>query len=91
MSSRTKPALLLPILLAIGGLSAAAQAETLFNFVRPLDSVTVTTQDAGLPSVTAENTPEGEILRRLNFNQADKPSLRLAPQSGPGTGARPGP
>ncbi|WP_271105238.1 beta-agarase [Pseudomonas tohonis] len=82
MSSRTKPALLLPILLAIGGLSAAAQAETLFNFVRPLDSVTVTTQDAGLPSVTAENTPEGEILRRLNFNQADKPSLRLAPQSG---------
>ncbi|WMR36056.1 beta-agarase, partial [Metapseudomonas otitidis] len=63
-------------------MSASVQADTLFNFVRPLDAVTVTTQDAALPSVTAETTPEGEVLRRLTFNPAERPSLRLAPQNG---------
>jgi len=73
------------LLAALLGCSAVAMAEdkqVLFNFVRPLDAVQVTTQDAVLPSVTAEPTPEGEILRRVTFNPAEQPSLRLAPQSG---------
>lgn len=82
MFSTPKSARLLPIVLALTGMSASVQADTLFNFVRPLDAVTVTTQDAALPSVTAETTPEGEVLRRLTFNPAEKPSLRLAPQNG---------
>lgn len=82
MLSTSKRPLVLAILLGLSGIPLAAQAETLFNFVRPLDAVQVTTQDAVLPSVTAESTPEGEILRRLTFNVADKPSLRLTPQSG---------
>ncbi|WP_137822024.1 beta-galactosidase [Pseudomonas sp. D(2018)] len=82
MLSTSKHPLLLAILLGLSGIPLAAQAETLFNFVRPLDAVQVTTQDASLPSVTAESTADGEILRRLTFNVAEKPSLRLTPQSG---------
>ena len=74
--------LALVTLLGLPTLGVAADRQELFNFVRPLDAVQVTTQDAVLPSVTAESTPEGEILRRLTFNVADKPSLRLTPQSG---------
>ncbi|MFZ6045481.1 beta-galactosidase [Pseudomonas sp. CR3202] len=82
MLSTPKRPLALAILLGMSGIPLAAQAETLFNFVRPLDAVQVTTQDASLPSVTAETTANGEILRRLTFNAAEKPSLRLTPQAG---------
>ncbi|MCY1343277.1 Agarase CBM like domain protein [compost metagenome] len=81
LSTSNRP-LVLAILLGMSGIPLAAQAETLFNFVRPLDSVQVITQDATLPSVTAETSASGEILRRLTFNAAEKPSLRLTPQSG---------
>ncbi|BAN47328.1 beta-galactosidase [Metapseudomonas resinovorans] len=82
MLSTSKRPLALAILLGLSGIPLAVQAETLFNFVRPLDAVQVTTQDASLPSLTAESTANGEILRRLTFNAAEKPSLRLTPQSG---------
>jgi hypothetical protein len=82
MLSTPKRPLVLAILLGMTGIPLAAQAETLFNFVRPLDAVQVVTQDASLPSVTAETTANGEVLRRLTFNPAEKPSLRLIPQSG---------
>jgi hypothetical protein len=56
--------------------------QTLFNFVRPADVVQVTTQDATLPQANAEQTAEGEVLRRVIFNPVAKPSLRLTPQNG---------
>ncbi len=55
--------------------------RTLFNFVRPADVVQVTTQDAGLPQANAEQTAEGEVLRRVTFNPVARPSLRLTPQN----------
>lgn len=82
MLSTSKRPLVLAILLGMSGIPLAAQAETLFNFVRPLDAVQVTTQDATLPSVNAETTANGEILRRVTFNPAERPSLRLTPQNG---------
>ena len=76
----------LPLLLSLAIASAPAWSaggnETLFNFVKPMAVVTVTTQNADLPSATAEATPEGEILRRVNFNPAPQPTLRLAPSNG---------
>jgi hypothetical protein len=56
--------------------------QTLFNFVRPADVVQVTTQDTMLPQANAEQTAEGEVLRRVIFNPVAKPSLRLTPQNG---------
>lgn len=56
--------------------------QTLFNFVRPADVVQVTTQDASLPQANAEQTAEGEVLRRVTFNPVARPSLRLTPQNG---------
>jgi hypothetical protein len=61
--------------------SWAAQ-QTLFNFVRPADVVQVATEDASLPQHNAEQTAEGEVLRRVVFNPVERPSLRLAPQNG---------
>ncbi|MGV8920783.1 MAG: beta-galactosidase [Pseudomonas sp.] len=65
-----------------GPLLAAEGQQTLFNFVRPTDVVQVTTQDASLPQSNAEQTAEGDVLRRVVFNPVPRPSLRLAPQSG---------
>lgn len=73
------------LLVALLGNCAAALAEDkqeLFNFVRPMDAVQVTTKDANFPSLIAEPTPQGEVLRRVTFNAAEQPSLRLTPQSG---------
>jgi hypothetical protein len=76
----------LPLLLSLAIASAPAWSaggnETLFNFVKPMAVVSITTQNADLPSSTAEATPEGEILRRVNFNPAPQPTLRLVPSSG---------
>ncbi|OZY41694.1 beta-agarase [Pseudomonas fragi] len=63
-------------------LAAPAGQQTLFNFVRPADVVQVATADASLPQYNAEQTAEGEVLRRVTFNPAVAPSLRLTPQSG---------
>ncbi|AYC33831.1 beta-agarase [Pseudomonas cavernae] len=62
--------------------AAAPEQQTLFNFVSPTDVVQVNTKNASLPQLTAETTPEGEILRRVTFNPGDHPSLRLTPQNG---------
>ena len=63
-------------------LAAPAGQQTLFNFVRPADVVQVATSDASLPQYNAEQTAEGEVLRRVTFNPAAAPSLRLTPQAG---------
>jgi len=62
--------------------AAPAGQQTLFNFVRPADVVQVATVDASLPQYNAEQTAEGEVLRRITFNPAERPSLRLTPQTG---------
>ncbi|MGN8250222.1 beta-agarase [Pseudomonas sp. SMV7] len=59
-----------------------AGQQTLFSFVRPASVVNVQTEDAGLPQYNAEQTAEGEVLRRVVFNPAQRPTLRLSPQSG---------
>lgn len=57
-----------------------AGQQTLFSFVRPASVVNVVTQDANLPQYNAEQTAEGEVLRRVVFNPVAQPTLRLAPQ-----------
>ena len=70
-------------LLCSGPLFAATDGQqTLFNFVRPADIVQVATQDASLPQSNAEQTAEGEVLRRVTFNPVARPSLSLTPQTG---------
>lgn len=59
-----------------------AGQQTLFSFVRPASVVNVATVDAGMPQYNAEQTAEGEVLRRVVFNPAQQPTLRLSPQSG---------
>ena len=59
-----------------------AGQQTLFSFVRPASVVNVATEDAGMPQYNAEQTAEGEVLRRVVFNPAQRPTLRLSPQSG---------
>lgn len=59
-----------------------AGQQTLFNFVRPAAVVNVVTEDASLPQYNAEQTAEGEVLRRVVFNPVERPSLRLSPQTG---------
>lgn len=78
---RTLPAVF-ALLFAAPLLAAPAGQQTLFNFVRPADVVKVATQDASLPQYNAEQTPEGEVLRRITFNPAAEPSLVLSPQTG---------
>ncbi|WP_341521029.1 beta-galactosidase [Pseudomonas sp. G.S.17] len=59
-----------------------AGQQTLFSFVRPADVVQVATDNTSLPQSNAEQTAEGEVLRRVVFNPVARPSLRLTPQSG---------
>ncbi len=74
--------LALVTLLGLPALGNAADRQELFNFVRPMDAVQVSGDNAYLPSVTAESAAQGEILRRLTFNPSERPTLRLTPQSG---------
>ena len=78
MIRRTLPAVL--TLLFSTPLLAAQQ--TLFSFVRPASVVSVATEDASLPQSNAEQTVHGEVLRRVVFNPAPRPTLRLSPQQG---------
>ncbi|MGH8463759.1 MAG: beta-agarase, partial [Pseudomonas sp.] len=59
-----------------------AGQQTLFSFVRPAAVVNVVTEDASLPQYNAEQTAEGEVLRRVVFNPVQRPNLRLSPQTG---------
>lgn len=59
-----------------------AGQQTLFSFVRPADVVQVATDNTSLPQSNAEQTAEGEVLRRVVFNPVARPSLRLTPQNG---------
>ncbi|WP_258371528.1 beta-agarase [Aquipseudomonas alcaligenes] len=76
----------LTLVLALGmaaPLVAAPQGQqTLFSFIKPTDVVKVDSQAASFPELTAEPTAEGEVLRRFTFTAAERPSLRLSPQSG---------
>jgi hypothetical protein len=81
MIRRSLPAVF-ALLFAAPLLAAPAGQQTLFNFVRPADVVQVATEDASLPQSNAEQTAEGEVLRRVTFNPANQPSLRLTPQTG---------
>lgn len=67
--------------LSIAAPAFAAQQgqQTLFSFIKPTDAVKVESQAASFPELTAEPTPEGEVLRRFTFNAAEHPSLRLSP------------
>ncbi|VVN94314.1 beta-agarase [Pseudomonas fluorescens] len=81
MIRRSLPAVF-ALLFAAPLLAAPAGQQTLFNFVRPADVVQVATEDASLPQSNAEQTAEGEVLRRVTFNPATRPNLRLTPRSG---------
>ncbi|WP_119139266.1 beta-galactosidase [Pseudomonas reidholzensis] len=78
MFRRTLPAVL--TLLFSSPLLAGQQ--TLFSFVRPASVVNVITADASMPQYNAEQTAEGEVLRRVVFNPVERPTLGLSPQSG---------
>lgn len=78
MIRRTLPAVLTLLFCA----SALAGQQTLFSFVRPASVVNVVTEGAGMPQYNAEQTAEGEVLRRVVFNPVERPTLRLSPQSG---------
>lgn len=60
----------------------AAENSELYNFVKPLDVVSLELAGTLLPSQTAEETGSGEILRRLTFKPVEQPALRLLPQAG---------
>jgi len=81
MIRRSLPAVF-ALIFAAPLLAAPAGPQTLFNFVRPADVVKVATENADLPQANAEQTPEGEVLRRVTFNPVARPTLRLTPQTG---------
>lgn len=81
MIRRSLPAILATLWVGMAHAAPDVQ-QTLFNFVRPADVVKVITQDAGFPQANAEQTAEGEVLRRVIFNPVAKPSLQLTPQAG---------
>jgi hypothetical protein len=68
-----------------------AGQQTLFSFVRPADVVNVTTQDAAMPQYNAEQTAEGEVLRRVVFNPVAQPTLPGTAQRRLGLVGRAGP
>ncbi|MFW9080312.1 beta-galactosidase [Pseudomonas sp. P2757] len=81
MIRRSLPAVF-ALIFAAPLLAAPAAQQTLFNFVRPADVVKVVTENADLPQANAEQTAEGEVLRRVTFNPVERPTLRLTPQTG---------
>jgi hypothetical protein len=81
MIRRSLPAVF-ALIFAAPLLAAPAGQQTLFNFVRPADVVKVATENADLPQANAEQTAEGEVLRRVTFNPVARPTLRLTPQTG---------
>ncbi|AVX87960.1 MULTISPECIES: beta-galactosidase [Pseudomonas] len=81
MIRRSLPAVF-ALIFAAPLLAAPAGQQTLFNFVRPADVVKVVTENTDLPQANAEQTPEGEVLRRVTFNPVARPTLRLTPQTG---------
>lgn len=76
-------AVLVVALLFVSPLFAApAGQQTLFNFVSPTDVVQVTSRNASFPQLRGETTQADEVLRRLVFNAAERPSLQMTPQAG---------
>lgn len=82
VNARLQARILLSALLSFSAAVTAGDKVELFNFVRPIDAVQVTTKDAALPNRIGEPMATGEVLRRVTFNPAEQPSLRLSPQSG---------
>lgn len=81
MIRRSLPGLF-ALLVTAPPMALAMEQQTLFNFVSPADVVQVATQNASLPSLTAELAAESEPMRRVTFNPSDNPNLRLTPQNG---------
>ncbi|MEN5315092.1 beta-galactosidase [Pseudomonas koreensis] len=81
MIRRSLPAVF-ALIFAAPLLAAPDGQQTLFNFVRPADVVKVVTENTDLPQANAEQTAEGEVLRRVTFNPVARPTLRLTPQTG---------
>ncbi|WP_440974142.1 beta-galactosidase [Pseudomonas koreensis] len=81
MIRRSLPAVF-ALIFAAPLLAAPAGQQTLFNFVRPADVVKVVTENTDLPQANAEQTAEGEVLRRVTFNPVARPTLRLTPHTG---------
>ncbi|HEK2392863.1 TPA: beta-agarase [Pseudomonas aeruginosa] len=80
--SRWHLPLLLGLLAVATPLAASDIQQVLFNFVKPMAVVGITLEDADLPSATAEAAPEGDILRRVTFSPAQRPTLRMSPAQG---------
>lgn len=78
MLRRTLPA----ILAVMFSQPLLAAQQTLFNFVRPTSVVNVVNEETSLPQYNAEQTAEGEVLRRVVFNPVQRPALRMSPQTG---------
>lgn len=74
--------LLVALFISAPSFAEPAVKQTLLNFVSATDVVKVTTKDANFPDVTAEETPNGQILRRFVFNRAEQPRLELTPNKG---------
>lgn len=83
MIRRTLPCRTLPLLLSLSfSTPLLAANHMLFSFVRPTSVVDVATDNTGMPQYNAEQTAEGEVLRRVVFNPVERPTLRLSPQQG---------
>ena len=81
MIRRSLPAVL-ALLFAVPLYAGQVDQKALFDFVSPTDAVKVVAGNVALAEPMAETTAEGEALRRVTFNPADAPSLRLTPQNG---------
>ncbi|WXL28002.1 beta-agarase [Ectopseudomonas mendocina] len=69
------------VLLGCSSLAFAQEKQELYNFVRPLDVVKVVTQNVELPDLKGEETPGGEVLRRIVFQPGEQSLLTLQPQN----------
>ena len=61
-------------------LAASDTQQVLFNFVKPMAVVGITLEDADLRD--GGGHPEGDILRRVTFSPAQRPTLRMSPALG---------
>jgi hypothetical protein len=68
-----------------------AGQQTAVQLRRPAAVVNVATEDAGMPQYNAEQTAEGEVLRRVVFNPVSRADPAPEPAAGCGTGRRAGP
>ena len=76
--------LVLALHLAAPAVAAPEGQQTLFSFIKPTDVVKVESQAASFPELTAEPTPEGEVLRRYTADDAAPGGWGVVIAFGPG-------